>query len=248
MRRLIAGNWKMHGLAAQLAEIEAIAASVAATPPKADTLICVPATLISRAVQTASGRIPIGGEDCNATAEGAFTGDTSAEMLKDAGASAVIVGHSERRHYHGETDAAVAAKATAAWRAGLLAIICIGENEAERRDGLALSVCGDQLAGSVPEELAGPDTLAVAYEPLWAIGTGHMPAANEIVEMHVHIRQCLSTRFGAAAGGTIRILYGGSVKPSNAREILALPDVGGALVGGASLHAADFNAIIRAAE
>ena len=247
MRRLIAGNWKMHGLAAELAEIEGVAASVAATPPKADTLICVPATLVSRAAKTASGRIPIGGEDCAVEAAGAFTGDTSAGMLKDAGASAVIVGHSERRHRHGETDATVAAKAKAAWRAGLLAIICIGETEAQRRDGLALSVCGDQIAGSVPETLADSGILAVAYEPLWAIGTGHMPAASEIVEVHAHIRQCLTKRFGQAAGNAVRILYGGSVKPSNAREILALQDVGGALVGGASLNAADFNAIIRAA-
>jgi triosephosphate isomerase len=248
MQCLIAANWKMHGLAAQLVEIEAVAASVTATRPKADTLICVPATLISRAVQTASGRIPIGGEDCGAEDAGAFTGDTSAGMLKDAGASAVIVGHSERRHYQGETDAAVAAKASAAWRAGLMAIICIGETDAQRRDGAAMSTCGDQITGSVPGTLADPSILAIAYEPLWAIGTGHMPAANEIVEMHAHIRQCLSTRFGQAAGKDIRILYGGSVKPANAREILALPNVGGALVGGASLHAADFNAIIRAAE
>lgn len=248
MRCLIAGNWKMHGLAAQLAEIEAVAAAVAAAPPKADTLICVPATLISRAVQTASGRILIGGEDCDVEDAGAFTGDTSAGMLRDAGASAVIVGHSERRRYHQETDATVAAKAQAAWRAGLLTIICIGETEAQRRDGVALSTCGDQIAGSVPETLADPGGLAIAYEPLWAIGTGHMPTANDIVEMHAHIRQCLAKRFGQAAGQAVRILYGGSVKPSNAREILALPDVGGALVGGASLDAADFDAIIRAAE
>ncbi|WP_131116467.1 triose-phosphate isomerase family protein [Lichenihabitans psoromatis] len=228
MRCLIAGNWKMHGLAAQLAEIEAVATSVAATPPKADTLICVPATLISRAVQTASGRIPIGGEDCDAQDSGAFT---------------VIVGHSERRRYHQETDAVVATKATAAWRAGLVAIICIGESEAQRRDGLALSTCGGQIAGSVPQDLAGPDTLAIAYEPLWAIGSGHMPAASEIVEMHDHIRQCLTDRFGEVAGNAIRIRYGGSVKLSNARAILSLPEV-----GGASLNAADFNAIIDAAE
>lgn len=248
MRSLIAGNWKMHGLAAQLAEIESVATSVAAVPPKADTLICVPATLISRAVRSASGRLPIGGEDCGAEDVGAFTGDTSAGMLKDAGASAVIVGHSERRRYQHETDAIVAAKARAAWRAGLMAIICIGETDAQRRDGAALSTCGDQIAGSVPETLADPGMLAIAYEPLWAIGSGHMPAADEIVAMHAHIRQCLTTRFGQAAGRAVRILYGGSVKPSNAQEILALPDVCGALVGGASLNAAAFDAVIRAAE
>ena len=248
MRGLIAGNWKMHGLAAQLAEIEAVAAAIAATPSKADTLICVPATLISRAVQTASGRIPIGGQDCDVEDAGAFTGDTSAGMLKDAGASAVIVGHSERRRYHQETDTIVAAKAKAAWRAGLKVIICIGETDAQRRDGAALSLCGNQIAGSVPETLADPGMLAIAYEPLWAIGSGRMPAANDIVEMHAHIRECLMKRFGDPAGQAVGILYGGSVKPSNASEILALPDVGGALVGGASLKAADFHAIISAAE
>ena len=245
MRPLIAGNWKMHGLAPQLGEIEAIAASVRAAPPFADILICLPATLIARAVQTAAGRIAIGGEDCHTEIAGAFTGDVSAEMLKDAGASAVIVGHSERRQHHGETDAIVAAKARAARRAGLLAIICIGETKSQRLDGKALSVCGDQIAGSVPEGMAA-SAIAIGYEPLWAIGSGHMPTSQEIAEMHAHIRQCLVARLGMEGKG-VRILYGGSVKPSNAREILALPEVGGALVGGASLKAADFKAIFRAA-
>jgi triosephosphate isomerase len=244
MRPLIAGNWKMHGMAPQLGEIEAIAASVKAIPPFADILICLPATLIARAVQTAGGRIAIGGEDCSAEVSGAFTGDISAEMLKGAGASAVIVGHSERRQHHAETDAIVAAKAKAARGAGLLAIICIGETKSQRLDGKALSVCGDQIAGSVPEGMTA-SAIAIGYEPLWAIGSGHMPTSEEIAGMHAHIRQCLVARLGPD-GKDLRILYGGSVKPSNARDILALPEVGGALVGGASLRAADFEAIIGA--
>jgi triosephosphate isomerase len=244
VRALIAGNWKMHGLTAQLGEIDAIAASVTAQSPLSDVLICTPSTLIARAVQVASGRIGIGGQDCHSAIAGAFTGDISAEMLKDAGASSVIVGHSERRQHHGETDLVVAAKATAAWRAGLQVIICIGETQSQRRDGNALSVCADQIAGSMPEGVTS-SAIAVAYEPLWAIGTGHVPAAEQIVQMHAHIRQCLEVRLGAQ-GREVRILYGGSVKASNAREILALPDVGGALIGGASLKASDFEDIISA--
>ena len=244
MRPLIAGNWKMHGLAPQLGEIDAIAASVRASPPFADILICLPATLIARAVQTADGGIAIGGEDCSTEIAGAFTGDISAEMLKDAGASAVIVGHSERRQHHGETDAIVAAKARAARRAGLLAIICIGETKSQRLDGKALSVCGDQIAGSVPEGMTA-SAIAIGYEPLWAIGTGHTPTSEQIAEVHATSASALS-RVWARKGKEVRILYGGSVKPSNAREILALPEVGGALVGGASLKAADFEAIFRA--
>ncbi len=242
MRPLIAGNWKMHGLALQLREIEVIAASVAATPPAADVMICPPTTLLARAVQTAAGRIAIGGQDCHADIAGAFTGDVSAEMLRDAGASAVIVGHSERRQHHGETDAMVAAKASAARRAGLMAIICIGETDQQRKEGKALSVCGDQIAGSVP---SGIVSVAVAYEPLWAIGSGKTPTPGQIVEMHAHIRERLAARLGAG-GRSVRILYGGSVNPSNACEILSLPEVGGALVGGASLKAADFAGILRA--
>jgi len=244
MRPLIAGNWKMNGLLAQLDVIERIAASVTAAPPCADVLICPPATLIGRAVQIAAGRIAIGGQDCASEIAGAFTGDTSAEMLKDAGASAVIIGHSERRQHHGETDAIVATKVLAAWRAGLLAIICIGETMAQRQAGKALSVCGEQLAGSVPEGTITSAT-AIAYEPLWAIGSGHMPKPEQIVEVHAHIRASLTARLGAKAR-KVRILYGGSVKPSNARAILALPEVGGALVGGASLKAADFESILKA--
>ena len=243
MRPLIAGNWKMHGMAPQLAEIEAIAAWVKAAPLPADILICLPATLIARAAQMAAGRIAIGGEDCSAEISGAFTGDISAEMLKDTGATAVIVGHSERRHHHAETDAIVAAKAKAARRAGLMAIVCIGETQSQRLNGKALSVCGDQIAGSIPEDMTA-STMAIGYEPLWAIGTGHVPTCEEIAEMHSHIRQCLVARLGAV-GNEVRILYGGSVKPSNARNILALPELGGALVGGASLKAVNFEAIVR---
>jgi triosephosphate isomerase (TIM) len=244
MRALIAGNWKMHGLTPQLGEIAAVAASLAAASPRTDVLICPPATLLARAVQTAAGRIAIGGQDCHTDSAGAFTGDLSAEMLRDAGASAVIVGHSERRQHHGETDAMVAAKANAARRAGLLAIICIGETQSQRKDGTALSVCADQIAASVPLGIA---SVAIGYEPLWAIGSGRTPTVKEIGQMHAHIRQCLAARLGAD-GRTVRILYGGSVTPANAREILALPDVGGALVGGASLKAADFDAIVRAVD
>lgn len=234
----------MHGTASQLAELGAIVDSVKALRPFADILICVPATLIARAAQTADGRISIGGEDCSAKISGAFTGDISAEMLKDAGATAVIVGHSERRQHHGETDTIVAAKARAVRRAGLLAIICIGETQSQRLDGKALSVCGDQIVGSVPDGMI-TSAMAIGYEPLWAIGTGHVPTSEEITEMHAHIRQCLVTHLGGQ-GREVRILYGGSVKPANARAILALPEVGGALVGGASLNAQSFEEIFRA--
>jgi triosephosphate isomerase len=242
MRPLIAGNWKMNGLAASLAEIETVCAAVVSEKPPADILICPPATLLAQAAGIARGRIAIGGQDCRAEASGAFTGDISAEMLKDAGASAVIVGHSERRHYHAETDAMVAAKAKAAWRAGLMAIICIGESGAQRDAGRALEVCARQLAGSVPDGMTAANT-AIAYEPIWAIGTGKTATTADIAEAHSHIRKCLTERFGPAA---VRILYGGSVKPSNAAEVLAVANVGGALVGGASLKAADFQAIFAA--
>jgi triosephosphate isomerase (TIM) len=238
MRQLIAGNWKMNGTGASLAELDAIRE---ARPTNADILICPPATLIARAA--AKGGVPVGGQDCHAEASGAFTGDVSAEMLKDAGASAVIVGHSERRQYHGESDAVVAAKARAAWRAGLLAIICIGETEAERLGGRALDVVTRQIAGSVPDG-ATPENTTLAYEPVWAIGTGRTPTNAEIVEMHAHIRARLAVRFADAA--RMRILYGGSVKPGNAREILALANVDGALIGGASLKSQDFLAIAAA--
>ncbi|MGN6515742.1 MAG: triose-phosphate isomerase [Rhizomicrobium sp.] len=244
MRQLIAGNWKMNGTTASLAEVEAVAAMVAGDPPPCDVLICPPATLIAKAVAQARGRIPIGGQDCHAEPSGAFTGDISAEMLKDAGASAVIVGHSERRQYHGETDAIVSVKAKAAWRAGLAAIICIGETEAQRQDGHALNVCGEQIDASVPDGLTAANT-SIAYEPIWAIGTGRTPTKTEVAEVHAHIRACLVRRFGKD-GQTTRILYGGSMKPANAAEILAIANVGGGLIGGASLKAAEFSAIFKA--
>jgi triosephosphate isomerase len=243
MRPLIAGNWKMNGLSAQLAEVEAV--SAAAEGFSAEVLLCPPATLLARAAETARGRIAIGGQDCHAENAGAFTGDVSAAMLKDAGAGYVILGHSERRQHHAETDAMVAAKAVAAWRAGLAAIICVGETEAERDSGAALAVVARQLAGSVPSEAARMPT-AIAYEPVWAIGTGRTPGEADIAEMHAHIRARLADALGAD-GRTLRILYGGSVKPSNAAEILATTEVGGALVGGASLKASDFLEIVRAA-
>ncbi len=244
MRPLIAGNWKMNGTSASLAEIEKIAAAVKASPPAADILICPPATLIDRAAKMAAGRIAIGGQDCHAEISGAFTGDVSAEMLKDAGASAVIVGHSERRQYHHETDAMVAAKAKAAWRAGLIAIICIGETEEQRAAERALHVCSSQITGCVPEGATTANT-AVAYEPVWAIGTGKTASSADIAQMHALIRKSLVDKFGEAGKG-IRILYGGSMKPSNAAEILAIRDVSGGLIGGASLKSEDFKAIFSA--
>jgi len=244
MRPLIVGNWKMNGRSGQLGEIEAVSRSVTASRPSADVLVCPPSTLMERAARIVAGRIGIGGQDCHAQTDGPFTGDVSAEMLKDAGASAVIVGHSERRQHHGETDAMVLAKATAARRAALLAIICIGETTSQRDDGKAQFVCGEQIERSVPQD-ATSSSVVIGYEPLWAIGSGHMPSSDEISDMHAHIRRCLADRLGGQ-GNEVRILYGGSVEPSNARDILALPEVGGALVGGASLKAADFEAIFRA--
>lgn len=245
MRQLITGNWKMNGTTASLAEIEAVCEAVVQDPPGCDILICPPATLIAQAALRANRRIAIGAQDCHTEVSGAFTGDISAEMLRDAGATAVIVGHSERRQYHGETDGMVAAKAKAAWRAGLTAIICIGETETQRLEGHALNVCGNQIATSVPEGLK-PSNTAIAYEPIWAIGTGRTPTSAEIIEVHAHIRACLVKRFGTD-GEKTRILYGGSMKPSNAAEILSLTNVGGGLVGGASLKAAEFSAIFKTA-
>lgn len=240
LRKLVAGNWKMNGLAASASMLDEL---VAAHPaPACDILVCPPFTLVAR---LAGGTFPVGGQDCHPKASGAHTGDISAEMLADAGASAVIVGHSERRADHGETDDLVAAKAAAAWRAGLTAIVCVGETEAERDAGQTLDRIGSQLAGSVPDG-ATPHRLAVAYEPVWAIGTGRTPSLDEIAEVHAFIRETLSHRFGAAASG-IRLIYGGSVKPGNAAAIFAVPNVDGALVGGASLTAADFGGIIAAA-
>lgn len=238
-RKLAAGNWKMHGLAADLAEAEALARAVPA--PSVDVLLCPPATLLCRMGATlARTPIAIGAQDCHPAAQGAHTGDVSAAMLADAGASHVILGHSERRADHGEDSALVAAKAAAAHGAGLVAIICVGETEAQRDSGQTLAVVREQLRGSLPAGAEAENTV-VAYEPVWAIGTGRTPTEAQIAEVHAALRAALPD-----AG--IRLLYGGSVKPANAAEIFAIANVDGALVGGASLKAADFGAIIAALE
>jgi triosephosphate isomerase len=246
MRMLLAGNWKMNGLKTALAEIRALRRGLADEPAHADVLVCPPATLIMEAAKAAEGSpIAVGGQDCHALASGAFTGDISAEMLRDAGAVAVIVGHSERRQYYGETNEAVAGKIKAARRAGLMPILCVGESDSEREAKQAVRVVTQQLEASIPSGVEASN-LTVAYEPIWAIGTGKTPTTSDIEEMHAAIRDSLANRF-SAAGRSIRILYGGSVKPDNAGQILGVANVDGALVGGASLKAADFLAIIRAA-
>lgn len=239
-RKLAAGNWKMNGLGANLSELSGIAA---AATTQTDVLICPPATLISRAVE-AAGSVAIGGQDCHAATSGAHTGDISAEMLRDAGASHVILGHSERRADHGESNADVAAKTEAAWGAGLVAVVCLGESLAEREDGSTLDVIKTQLAGSLPDGATAANTV-IAYEPIWAIGTGKIPTLEQIAEVHDFLRAELAGRFDAEGDG-MRLLYGGSVKPSNAVEIFATSNVDGALVGGASLKASDFTAIVAA--
>ncbi|MBK8009317.1 MAG: triose-phosphate isomerase [Rhizobiales bacterium] len=245
-RPLVAGNWKMNGLKAGLSELEAICAGYsAALKAKADFLICPPATLVAEAAARVAGKgVFIGGQDCHAKASGAHTGDVSAEMLKDAGASFVIVGHSERRADHGESDAVVRAKAEAGWRAGLTAIVCVGERKEHREAGKAVDVVRAQLAGSIPDG-ATAGKLVVAYEPVWAIGTGLTPTKMDVADMHKAIRETLAGRFGAEGQNT-RILYGGSVKPENAKDLIIQADVDGALVGGASLKAIDFIGISSA--
>lgn len=241
-RPLVAGNWKMNGLSEALEELGAIADGAAAgRAGEAELAICPPATLLALATETAGGAIALGGQDCHTQASGAHTGDISAEMLADLGATYVIVGHSERRADHGESNELVKTKAIAARRAGLIPIICVGETEAERLAGQAAAVVEAQMAASIPDGL-GPDTLVVAYEPVWAIGTGRTPTASDIAEIHALMRRHLLTRLGAQGEG-VRLLYGGSVKPANAEEILGLENVNGALVGGASLKADDFLAI-----
>lgn len=235
---LVAGNWKMNGLAVSEGELTKIVNG--AHGIEADLMVCPPATLIADFAAAARGSaVVIGGQDCHAAPSGAHTGDIAAEMLKDAGAVAVIVGHSERRTDHRETDTQVRAKAMGAHRAGLIAIVCIGEQRAEREAGETLTVLGRQLDGSLPD--AASD-LVIAYEPVWAIGTGLTPTAADVAEAHAFIRKKLIERYGAAGTG-VRILYGGSVKPANAKELLTIANVNGALVGGASLKAADFLAI-----
>ena len=244
-RPLIAGNWKMNGLSAALDEARAISASLEETPADGDVALCPPATLIAQMADAMAGAsVKVGGQDCRAEASGAFTGDISAGMLADSGASLVILGHSERRAGYGETDALVAAKVEAALEAGLTPIICVGETLPERDAGKALDIVTGQTRGSLPDALADK-AFYVAYEPVWAIGTGLTPTTPQIEEVHRAIRAVLVERFGGP-GKTIPILYGGSVKPANAVEILHAAEVGGALVGGASLKAADFLPIIRA--
>ena len=246
-RKLIAGNWKMNGVTASLAEARAVAAALGRQPCPNRVAICPPATLIYPMVQALEGSdVLVGGQNCHLEPSGAFTGEISAEMLADAGATMVILAHSERRQLFGETDESAAAKVRAALRTGLEPIVCVGETLEERRAGQTLDVVGRQVRGSCPPELEGC-AFSVAYEPVWAIGSGLTPTLEQIEEVHVAIRKLLADTLGEA-GEAAPILYGGSVKPSNASEIMAVAEVGGALVGGASLKAADFLAIIRAAD
>ncbi len=249
IKLLIAGNWKMNGLAASLSELKIVSAALSPQiagreiAGRADVLLCVPSTLIAQAVAAIqNSALKIGAQDCHAETSGAHTGDISAEMLVDAGVSAIIVGHSERRANHGETNAVVLAKAEAAIRAGALAIICVGETASERQAGKTISVVGDHLAGSVPDG-ATAATIVIAYEPVWAIGTGLTATPEDVRDVHAFIRRELVLRFGQQ-GYKMRILYGGSVKPANAGELMAVANVDGALVGGASLKAVDFLGII----
>ncbi len=243
-KKLVAGNWKMHGLSSDLGEVRAIAEQ-ARGYPQVDVALCVPAILIERAVREAPG-FAIGAQDVHHAEKGAHTGNVSASQLLDAGASLTIVGHSERRDAHRESDADVKAKAEAALTSGLNLILCIGESLELREAGRAVVTVTAQLEASLPEGIAGNAELAIAYEPIWAIGTGKVPTTSEIGEMHDALRGLLAKRYGPA-GERVRILYGGSVKPSNAGEIFSVPNVDGALVGGASLKADDFMPIVAAA-
>jgi triosephosphate isomerase (TIM) len=243
-KMLIAGNWKMNGFTGSLAEADALAANLAAAPAACDVLLCPPFTLIDRMrARLAGSAVAVGAQDCHAKVGGAHTGDVSAAMLADCGASAIIVGHSERRADHGEASPDVRAKADAVIAAGLIAIVCVGETEAERNAGLTLTIVLGQLAESMPD--AGhADNMVIAYEPVWAIGTGRTPTVEDVAAVHAAIRNALVQRLGD--GADVRILYGGSVKPENARELMAVSHVNGALVGGASLKSKDFLGIIRA--
>ncbi|MBX6367943.1 MAG: triose-phosphate isomerase [Rhodospirillales bacterium] len=252
-RKLIAGNWKMNGLkedglrlAREVAHRAVAASRAAGAGLHCDVLVCPPATLLFPLAEELTGSpVLLGAQDCHAKPKGAHTGDISALMLRDAGCRFVIVGHSERRADHGETDAMVRAKAEAARAAGLVPIICVGETEAERDAGKTLEVVGRQIAGSVPDGLA-PESLVIAYEPVWAIGTGRTPTPDDVADVHAYIRKRLAERVAAAEG--VRILYGGSMKPGNAKELLAVENVDGGLIGGASLVATDFWAIVEAAQ
>lgn len=245
IRPLVAGNWKMNGMKASLTEAQAVRTHISASAPlSVDVMICPPATLVAALADASSGSaLLVGGQDCHVAENGAHTGDVSAEMLADAGATAVIVGHSERRSDHGESDGLVRAKAEAAHRAGVTAIICVGETETERRAGETLSVVGGQLKGSIPTTARASDTV-IAYEPVWAIGTGLTPTTDDVAEVHAMVRSELEALLGSEQAAAMRILYGGSVKPANAAELMAVANVDGALVGGASLKAEDFIGII----
>jgi triosephosphate isomerase (TIM) len=247
VRPLLAGNWKMNGLQAALGEARRVRDRLgeAGFAPGVDAMICPPATLIAELAREVTGsRLLVGAQDCHVSPSGAHTGDLAAEMLKDAGAAAVIVGHSERRADHGERDRDVKAKALAAHRAGLIAIVCIGETAGERRAGLTLAVVGRQLAASLPDKASARNTV-VAYEPVWAIGTGLTPTVQDVAEVHGFLRGALAERLGEE-GRAMRLLYGGSVKPDNARTLMSIANVNGALVGGASLKADEFLTIIAA--
>jgi triosephosphate isomerase len=247
-RPLIAGNWKMNGLAAAISKLDKIITGSANLSARIDVLVCPPSLLVPAfaarahfAAKSHGSRVAIGGQNCHAEPSGAHTGDIAAEMLADAKATAVIVGHSERRHDHHETDADVRAKVLAARRAGLSAVVCVGETRAERDAGRAKDVVSAQLDGSLPD---GAENIVVAYEPVWAIGTGRTPTVSDVRDIHGFIRERLVSRFGGAGEG-IRILYGGSVKPANAEELLAIDNVDGALIGGASLDPDEFLAIAK---
>jgi len=245
-RKLAAGNWKMNGTSASLAELMALKSAL--PDPGCEVLICPPATLLAQANwQTKDSKISLGGQDCHAADKGAHTGDISAAMLKDAGAEYVILGHSERRTDHGESDEDVRAKARTALAAGLKVIICVGETLSQRDAANTLEIIAGQLAGSVPDLVTG-ENMVIAYEPVWAIGTGKVPTLDQIGEVHDHIRAQLERRLGAGVARSVRLLYGGSVKPDNAAAIFGVSNVDGALVGGASLKAADFLPIIKALE
>jgi triosephosphate isomerase len=244
LRKLVAGNWKMHGLSSDLEEVRAIA-DASRQYPNVDVALCMPAILIERAARAVPGFL-IGGQDVHQAEKGAHTGCTSAQMLLDAGAALTIIGHSERREAQRESDAEVQAKAHSALACGLNVILCVGESLEVREAGNAVPTVVRQLDASIPHEPAEEAELAIAYEPIWAIGTGKIPTTGEIAEMHAAIRRKLVERYGGA-GTPVRILYGGSVKASNAAEIFTIPDVDGALVGGASLKAADFLPIVQAA-
>jgi triosephosphate isomerase (TIM) len=244
LRPLVAGNWKMNGSLAMLKEPRLLAAMLKDVKLKADVMVCPPAVILRRVKSVVKGsKIKVGGQDCHWNPSGAHTGDVSAEMLKEAGCSAVIVGHSERRTNHGETDEMVARKANAAQRAGLTAIICIGETLDQRQGGQTLDVVTSQLKGSLPASSTAANTV-IAYEPVWAIGTGLTATTAQVAEVHALIRKELGQLMGSDGAG-VRILYGGSVKPANAAELMGQPNVNGALVGGASLKASDFLGIIK---